>query len=252
MKLGLENKTVIVTGGGSGIGATLVHTLVSHGANVVSADVQHRAPLPQHAWAGMYEAELDVTDEEACNMLVREVVAVSGRLDILVNCAGVTEPGGKTIQQDAAQWRRVMDINLSGTYLMSKAAAAAMVELGAGGSIINVSSITGLVGFRASNGYGVSKAAVAMLTKTMAVDLAPRGIRVNAVAPGFINTPMTQNLESIGRLPRSDYLRRIPVGRFGETEEVVGPILMLCSDVSGYITGAVMPIDGGWTAFGGV
>jgi len=149
------------------------------------------------------------------------------------------------------EWRRTIDINLQGSYLMARAAARAMISANRGGSIVNLSSVTGLVGFRASNGYGVSKAAVVMLTKTLAVDLADWGIRVNAVAPGFIETAMTSDLNERTSVPYEAFVGRIPAGRFGSPEEVARVVVFLASDWATYITGAVIPVDGGWSAFGG-
>lgn len=245
-------KMAIVTGGGSGIGRRIAERLAASGAMVASADWAHESHLPAAAWQGVCDVHLDVRDDAACHDLVRRAMATAGRLDILVNCAGVAERALRTVDQTTAEWQKIIDVNLGGTYRMSKAAAAAMSRQGTGGAIVNVGSVTGLRAFRASNGYGVSKSAVAMLTQTMASDLAPCGIRVNAVAPGFIETPMTADLNTVGRGLKADYVRRIPMRRFGATDEVAGPVLMLCSDLASYMTGVVIPVDGGWTAFDGV
>lgn len=146
----------------------------------------------------------------------------------------------------------MIDVNLQGTFLMSRGAARIMAKQSSGGSIVNISSITGLIGFRGSNAYGVSKAAVAMMTQTMATDLASRGIRVNAVAPGFVDTSMLTRLEYDVGIERSVFERRIPMGRIGQPDEIAAAVLFLASDLARYITGVVLPVDGGATAFGGL
>ena len=251
--LPLADKSVLVTGGARGIGGAVVQMALRCGARVAVCDI---APRPDdwrntemagvYAWLGG-----DVSVEDDCDRVVGEATGALGGLDVLVNCAGVVETTRQTIRQDLSAWRRTIDVNLQGTYLMARAAARVMVSRGRGGSIVNLSSITGLVGFRASNAYGVSKAAVAMLTQTLATDLAPQAIRVNAVAPGFIDTAMTSDLHERTNLPREVFVQRIPSGRVGTAEEVARAVLFLASDWASYITGAVVPVDGGWSAFGG-
>lgn len=255
--LTLHGKSVLITGGARGIGLATARLALSLGARVAVADIDgERARAAAAALAGPDAGgspvglSVDVADEAACEAAVAEVVARLGAIDVLVNSAGIIEPSVRTVDQDLAVWRRVIDVNLQGTYLMSRAAARAMTAAGRGGAIVNLSSITGLSGFRASNAYGVSKAAVAMLTQTMATDLAGRGIRVNAVAPGFIVTDMTAGLDD-GKVGAERFQRRTPLGRFGQADEVARSIAFLASDWAGYITGAVLPVDGGWCAFGG-
>lgn len=201
--------------------------------------------------SGIVVLQGDVTREESCQEAVDIAVSNFGQCDILVNAAGIVEKTRRTVNQNVADWKKTMDVNLLGTYQMSTVMARKMVELRGGGSIINVASITGLGGFRASNSYGVSKAAVIMLTKTMAVDLAVDNIRVNVIAPSFINTPMTADLRTSSSVARETFIQRIPMARFGEVDEVARTILFLCSDWASYITGAIIPIDGGWSAFAG-
>lgn len=247
-----NGKTAIVTGAGSGIGLCLAQQLAAAGATVFGMDRAYVGDDTQIPDGRIEHLQGDVTDEDCCRRIARYALESTQRLDILVNCAGVAERTRRTVRQDSASWQHTMDVNLKGCYFMSKAAASTMCDIGAGGSIVNLSSITGLVGFRASNAYGVSKAAVAMLTKTMASDLADARIRVNAVAPGFIETPMTADLQSMGKISADGILSRIPMGHLGTPLQVVLPILMLCSSWAEYITGAVVTIDGGWTALGGI
>jgi NAD(P)-dependent dehydrogenase (short-subunit alcohol dehydrogenase family) len=144
-----------------------------------------------------------------------------------------------------------MDVNLRGAFLMARAASRVMRVDPKGGVIINIASVAGMTGFRASNAYGVSKAALIMLTKTLATDLASRGVRVNAVAPGFIHSPMTNNLEQDLHVPEGTFRRRIPMGYLGQAQDVAHAVAFLASDLANYITGVVLPVDGGWQAFGG-
>jgi len=253
MKIDFSGKVVIVTGGASGIGRRVAEAFSESGAMVLSADISNKnAGTSSQTWKGISNARLDVRNDAACNALVANVIAAAGHIDFLVNCAGIAERIRTTANQDTAHWEEIIDINLGGTYRMSKAVASAMSKNGTKGAIVNVGSLMGLRGFRAANGYGVSKSAVIMLTQTMAIDLAPQGIRVNAVAPGFISTPMIEFIETAERPSKQNYLQRIPMNRFGLADEVAQPILMLCSDLASYITGVVVPIDGGWAAFGGV
>ncbi len=250
-EISLAGKVVLVTGGARGIGLAVAQLAQRCGAQVVSCDViadeenseaGHQTPLRLIG---------DVSREDDCDRLVQETVAGFGRLDVLVNNAGILEVTRRTVKQDVASWKRIMDVNLQGTYMMARAAASAMVGQGVHGSIINISSVTGLVGFRSSNAYGVSKAAVAMLTKTLSADLASRQIRVNAVAPGFIRTAMSANLHQNTGIERNAFMERIPLRRFGEPDEIAHAVVFLASDWASYITGAVLPVDGGWSAFGG-
>lgn len=253
-RLPIAGTSALVTGGASGIGLSVCQALASAGARVFSADLQEGVAtgVPGLSDREIGYLQCDVNSDEDCERAVSHVVRETGRIDILVNCAGIVEKTLKTCRQDMKEWQRVMDVNLAGTFRMSRVAACAMAEAGRGGSIVNVSSVAGLVGFRASNAYGVSKAAVAMLTRTMAADLASDGIRVNAVAPGFIDTPMTRNLDHSTGKGMPQFLARIPCRRFGKASEVALPVVFLCSDWASYITGSVLAIDGGWSAFGGV
>ena len=172
-----------------------------------------------------------------------------GALNILVNNAGVPEKLNSIRNQDPEDWQRVIDVNLRSVYLMSRAAAEVMIPRGEG-VIINIASIAGINAFSASHAYGVSKAAVVMLTKTLACELARHRIRVNAVAPGVIRSPMLDGMTEEGK-GISRILARVPLGRLGTAQEVGAAVAFLCSSAAAYITGAVLPVDGGWMAFGG-
>lgn len=249
-EVSLSGKVVLVTGGARGIGQAVARLAQQCEAQVVSCDM---TPVSSHSQASGAILNLvgDVSREEDCGRFVHKTVAQFGRLDVLVNNAGLLEVTRRTVKQDLSTWKQIMDVNLQGTYMMAKAAAMAMTDAGIRGSIVNIASITGLVGFRASNAYGVSKAAVAMLTKTLSADLASRHIRVNAVAPGLITTAMTGDLVEKTHVDQAAFLDRIPLQRFGDPDEIARAVVFLASDWASYITGAVLPVDGGWSAFGG-
>lgn len=252
--MNLDGRVVLVTGGASGIGFAIAQLASQCGATVgifdrdISAAEKACEALDRDGAALAFEG--DVSNETDCQNAVDQLVTAFGSLDVLVNNAGIFEVLRTTVGQALQDWRRVIDVNLQGTFLMSRAAIRVMVPRGSG-SIVNLSSITGLVGFRALNAYGVSKSGVAMMTKTMALDVASKGIRVNAVAPGFIETAMTKSIQEGLEAGNKQFCRRTPLGRFGRPEEVANAVMFLASDLVSFITGAVIPIDGGWTAFGG-
>jgi len=250
-EISLSEKVVVVTGGTRGIGRAIAHLAKQCGARVVTCDLPTASGGEPHCEEEFFALKGDVSIEEDCDRFIDETLDRFGRIDVLVNNAGVLETSRSTVKQDLASWRKVMDVNLQGTFMMSRAAARAMVNREIHGSIVNISSVVGLSGFRASNAYGVSKAAVAMLTKTLSVDLASRHIRVNAVAPGFIHTAMTANLNDATKIEKGAFVQRIPLGRFGDATEIARAVVFLASDWASYITGAVLPVDGGWLAFGG-
>ncbi len=249
----LNHAVVLVTGGARGIGYAIAELALRCGARVAICDLGTKEVMAAASRLGpdVLGIAADVASEAAGEAAVAKVVERFGEINVLVNNAGVFEDIRGTLKQDLATWRRIVDINLQGTYLMARAAARAMTRDNPANAIVNFASINGLTGFRASNAYGVSKAAVAMLTKTLATDLAPRGIRVNAVAPGFVHTPMTRAIFDDGTIDRDIFLQRIPLGRFGEPAEVARAVVFLASTWSSYIVGTVLPIDGGWCAFGG-
>jgi NAD(P)-dependent dehydrogenase (short-subunit alcohol dehydrogenase family) len=245
----MRDKVAIVTGAGSGIGRATALRFGVEGARVACADlaidgVRETAAAIEARGGGALALAVDVTDDGACARMVAETVARFGRLTTLVNSAGV-RPVAADPAPPADEWRRVVEVNLTGTYLPSRAALAALRASGAG-SITNLASIYGLVGGSMAPSYAASKGGVANLTRQLALNWAPT-VRVNCVCPGVIETPMTDALRRDAAWAEQ-ILRRYPLGRFGQPEEIAAAILYLASDEAAYVTGVALPVDGGYTA----
>lgn len=251
----VQDKVALITGGASGLGAESARRLAREGAAVVLTDMAAEAgqavadEITAEGHRALFMAQ-NVTDEARWAEVVAEVVARFGRLDVLVNSAGIASGGGPLLTVTFEDWRNMISINLDGTFLGMKAAAPVMVEAGRG-SIINLSSILGKVGIAGAPAYCASKGGVLMLTKSTALELAPLGVRVNSVHPGFIETPMVvnaiQNSEN-GNEMRDTIISRHAMGRLGAAREIADGIVFLASDESSFMTGAELVIDGGYTA----
>ncbi len=246
----LENKVALISGGARGMGAVEARLFASEGAKVVIGDLleaegrQTEAQINESGGECLF-LHLDVTSESNWRDVVAATVARFGKLDIIVNNAGIAR-GGTVEEITSELWDTVMDINAKGVFLGTKAAIPEMRRNG-GGSIINISSIWGIVASGGSTAYPASKGAVRLLTKSTAIQYAGEGIRANSVHPGYITTPMTEAIGAdTGRNQR--VVSNTPLGRWGEPEEVAYGVLFLASDESSFMTGSELVIDGGWTA----
>jgi len=233
----LTGRTALVTGGSRGLGAAYVRALHAAGASVVVADVLDDAGRALAGELGARAAflHLDVTDEAGWDATVAATVERFGGLDVLVNNAGIAN-AAPIEHYTVAKWNAVIAVNLTGTFLGCRAVVPAMTSAG-GGSIVNISSVEGLRGSPGLHGYTAAKFGVRGLTKSLAVELGPRGIRVNSVHPGLILTDMTTRIDP----DRID----IPLGRAGEPDDVTGTIVFLAADASRFTTGAEFVVDGG-------
>ena len=246
----VDGKVALVTGGAGGIGAAAARLLAAEGAAVLIGDIlaeQGQATARDIAASGGRASfvELDVTNPQDWSNAVAQAVGQFGKLDVLVNNAGVSHRTG--VEETAGDaWDRVMDVNVKGVFLGTRAAIPEMRRAG-GGSIINISSIYGIVGSGASASYHASKGAVRIFTKSVAVQYAKDNIRVNSVHPGFVDSPMTRSHHAVPEV-WNDRVGKTPLGRMGTPADIAAGIVYLASDESSFVTGAELVIDGGMTA----
>ncbi|HUU59737.1 MAG TPA: 3-oxoacyl-[acyl-carrier-protein] reductase [Phycisphaerae bacterium] len=240
-----NEKVAIVTGAGRGIGREIVRELLGMGMTVIAVDLREDllAELPKEMAAPPDKLEtrrMDVTDSKGFTALIDEVAEKHDRLDVLVNNAGITRDG-LLLRMEDSDWESVLKVNLTSAFIGTRAAAKYMVRQHSG-SIINMASYSGLEGNRGQANYSASKAGLIGLTKTTAKELARKSVRCNAVAPGFIQTEMT---DALPQQAKDIALSMIPLKRFGEPADVARAVAFLASDASGYITGQVLSVDGG-------
>lgn len=250
MSIDLTGRRALVTGGASGIGEAVARLLTDLGARVALADRNGGALAEAAARTGaLATTQGDVSREDDTERMVAETVAALGGCDILVNSAGVGDDLVPVHEQAVDRWQEVLDINLRGTYLMCRAAGRHMLAARSG-AVVNISSIVGLGAFPGRSAYGVSKAGVAHLTRTLACEWGAAGVRVNAVAPAYTRTPMVRDLVARNVFDVGLIERRTPLERLAEPEEMARAIAFLASDWASYVTGVVLPVDGGWSAYG--
>ncbi len=249
--MNLEGKTAVVTGagrGGRGIGRGIAVALAEAGANVVItartniADAEAVAEAVNAVGRKGYAVTCDVASAESVEEMVRKSQELLGRIDILVNNAGITKDT-LLLRMDEAAWDTVLDTNLKGTFLCTRAVAKIMLKQKSG-RIINITSVMGLIGNPGQANYSASKAGIIGFTRTVARELGSRGITVNAVAPGFIETQMT---DALPEASRDDILKKVPLARLGTPEDVGAAVTFLASNAASYITGQVLTVDGGMT-----
>jgi NAD(P)-dependent dehydrogenase (short-subunit alcohol dehydrogenase family) len=240
----LSGKRALVTGASSGIGAACVRRFAAEGARVAGLDVtQPPADLPLAAFE-----EADVRDEQQVQRAVAALDEALGGIDCLINAAGVAG-GAPAHELDVAEWRRVLDVNLTGTFLVAKHAIASMLRRKRPGSIVNLASVYGLEGGESTAPYNASKGGVVLLTRNLALDYGPQRIRTNAICPGFIRTPMTAALNDPALKEVADrVVGAHPLGRLGEPEEIAAAALFLCSEDASFVNGAALAVDGGYSA----
>lgn len=246
----LGGRLALITGAGQGNGRAFALGLAQAGARVIATDmnarnVEESARLVRVAGGEAWAFELNVTSPEACSALARTVTQNIGAIDLLVNNAGIIIREGMASENAAENWRKTLDVNLNGTFNVTHAWLDAIKRTK--GTIINVASIAAYAGQGASLGYSPSKGAIKMFTQSLAQELAPHGVRVNALAPGVIETPMTEVTRQNPERLRT-FMTRIPMGRLGQPEDLVGPLIFLASDMSRYVTGVTLAVDGGFLA----
>ena len=246
----LEGRVAVVTGAAGGLGAPIVEGLAEAGAFVVCAD---SAEAPNQALARRLGAErseavtVDVQDDESVQALAERAAAVSGAIDVLVTCAGI---GGRgpAADYDDDLWDRVIDVNLTGLFRTCRAVGRRMIAQSGGGAIVNIASVVGAVGFAGSVGYQASKGGVIQMTRTLAVEWAPHGVRVNAVSPGHVATPLVRRQWEVEPELKDLFESRTPLGRLAEPADMVGAVVFLASPASAMVTGQILAVDGGYTA----
>jgi NAD(P)-dependent dehydrogenase (short-subunit alcohol dehydrogenase family) len=244
----LSGRKALVTGASRGIGQRLAIALADAGADLAvfarsRADLAQTLAAIQPFGRRTSAFTLDVRDEAACSTAVDAAAAALGDIDILINNAG-TEEIRPSVEVDAALWDKILDTNLRGAFFCAQAAAKRMLEAGHGGSIVNLCSLTSHVGIPAAVPYGSSKSGLLGMTRGLAAEWAAHGIRVNAIAPGYFETAMTEIFYRNATW-RTEMLKKIPMQRFGKLDDLVGAVVFLASSASNYVTGQCLTVDGG-------
>ncbi len=253
MNISFEDKTVVITGAAGGLGAAMARRFAEDGATVALCDLKGAVTAAEALCAEGFDAhgfEFDITDREAVSAAMEAIsAACGGKIDVLVNNAGINVGPDERRHVDEFSdkwWDAILKVDLDGTYNCTKAAVPYMGE---GSSIVNISSIVGMVPLRNQCAFTAAKAAVINFTKAIAMELAPQGIRANVICPGTIGIAITNRLWQ-NDSAMEGLLSHIPMGRQGAPHEIANAVAFLASDMASYITGAVVPVDGGWTCGG--
>jgi len=245
----LEHKVVLITGGGSGIGRSTAHLFSDEGARVIVSDMNEDGGLKtveeiKKKKGDAVFIKCNVSEEVEVKTMIEKTIEHFGKLDYAYNNAGIEGTRSSPVDMTSESWNRIIDTNLRGVWLCMKYEIPAMIKNGKG-SIVNCSSIAGLVGFEQASAYVASKHGVLGITKSVAIEYAKQNIRINAVCPGVIKTPM---LDRFTKGDDSMFAQMNPMGRIGRPEEIAECVLWLCSDKSSYVTGQEIVADGGWVA----
>lgn len=252
----LKGKVAVVTGAGSGIGRATAMMFAAEGAKVVVSDINEQTAQEtkraiEEAGGEATAIKVDAASDADNKRLVEAAVESFGKLDVAFNNAGIEGLLAPTVEYPTPDWDKIIAINLSSVYYGMRHQIAQMREQGSGGSIVNTASVLGLVGFANAPGYTAAKHGVVGLTKVTALESAPIGVRVNAINPGFIETPlvMDRGVKASEDKETYDQIAALhPLGRLGKAEEVAAAVLWLASDASSFVTGISLPVDGGYTA----
>ena len=236
----VQGKVCVVTGGGRGIGKTIVETFASNGAAAVYALDISEDSLASLSGDSIHGEVVNVLDSASIRTVVEKIITAHGRIDVLVNNAGITRDAVINKMDDEA-WQAVIDVNLKGVFLMTREIGPRMMEHGSG-SIVNISSVVGLDGNMGQTNYAASKAGIIGFSKSLAKELGSRGVTVNVVAPGFVKTDMTDELNEKAQQAMKD---AVPLGHPAEPEDVANAVAFLASPAADYITGHVLHVDGG-------
>lgn len=249
-----HGKVAVVTGGGMGIGRAIALTFAQRGARLAIFDIdakaaQETSALVQDLGTQCLVCEVDVSAQESVDQAVVETVGELGHIDILINNAGVSHPAVSILELDSEFFDKVMRVDLKGVWLCARRVGREMVARGTG-SIVNIASVAGLTSLPLAV-YGPAKSAVIMLTQILARDWAARGVRVNAIAPGYVLTPLLQGMIDRGLRNADTILSAVPMRQFIMPEDIANAALFLCSDLARFITGVTLPVDAGFLSSGG-
>jgi NAD(P)-dependent dehydrogenase (short-subunit alcohol dehydrogenase family) len=247
-RIHLEDKVVIITGASRGIGESIARTFAAHGARVVLASRKLEAvrAVAESIGQSAHAVACHTGQETQCNALVAEAIARFGKIDALVNNAATNPYFGPMIDTDMGAWQKTYEVNLQGYFWMAREVARHLRTRSSHGSIVNIASVAGIEAAPLQGVYGTTKAAVIAMTKTLAYELGSSNIRVNALAPGLIETKLSAAIVQNDAIV-AEVVRKTPLGRYGQPDEIAGGALFLASDASSFMTGQVLTIDGGMT-----
>lgn len=252
--MGQTKPVVVISGGAQGIGWATALCFAAQNYRVVILDKNGElaAQRVMDLGAEHHSYEVDITNEVQVNRIIANVIEYFQRIDCLVNNAGLGEQKGDTLEQNYAAFLQVLQSHLSGCFLLSRAVAQHMMKQSQKGCIVNLGSIAAERGIPARNAYAAAKAGMSAMTRSMAVEWGARGIRVNAVAPGYTYTDLVKKLEQEGKVDMEAIQRRTPLGRMAQPQEIAQAIVFLASEQASFITGTTLSVDGGWTVNGGI